>query len=257
MTATTKLAPLAAVFMTLLIPAVASAQGAQPTGVWIDHTGRGAVEITECGGGLCGHVVWVKDAKHIKTCRNQVLGNVRPVGGGTWDKGWIIDPDDNARYSVELKPIGTDRLRVVGYMGSKMFSETMTWKRAPDDLKRCDGKEAVTPVVAPAPVPSAAPSSPTPTETYTAPPEPAPQRQATAPVPPAPAPVVPSSRLPTTEPSAIEPSPVTSPPVTSPRVTTIDPPEAPPRRQASAKGKSKDCKVDLGYVTLKYPCDAF
>ena len=34
------------------------------TGVWIDHTGRGAVEITECNGNkLCGHVAWVKDCQ--------------------------------------------------------------------------------------------------------------------------------------------------------------------------------------------------
>ena len=62
----------------------------------------------------------------------------KPVGKDTWDGGWILDPEKNAKYSVELKPIGTDKLRVVGYMGSKLFSETMTWKRAPPDLKRCD-----------------------------------------------------------------------------------------------------------------------
>src|SRR4029077_14920970 len=37
-------------------PAAASG----PTGVWIDHTGRGAVEIFECAGGLCGRIVWLK-----------------------------------------------------------------------------------------------------------------------------------------------------------------------------------------------------
>ena len=30
-----------------------SATASGPTGVWIDHTGRGAVEITECAGRLC------------------------------------------------------------------------------------------------------------------------------------------------------------------------------------------------------------
>jgi hypothetical protein len=27
---------------------------------------------------------------------------------------------------------------VMGYMGNKFLSETMTWRRAPADLKRCD-----------------------------------------------------------------------------------------------------------------------
>ena len=34
------------------VPGLAWAQ-ASPMGVWIDHTGRGAVEITDCGGNLC------------------------------------------------------------------------------------------------------------------------------------------------------------------------------------------------------------
>lgn len=30
-----------------------------------------------------------------------------------------------------------DSLKVVGYAGTKMLSETMVWTRAPADLKRC------------------------------------------------------------------------------------------------------------------------
>ena len=33
-----------------------------PLGVWLDHTGRGAVEITKCVDAVCGKVVWVADA---------------------------------------------------------------------------------------------------------------------------------------------------------------------------------------------------
>src|SRR5262245_62650419 len=91
-----------------LAGSVAAASAQQATGVWIDHTGRGAVEITECGGGLCGHIVWLKDAKNKQVCRNQVIGNAKPVSAGVWDRGWIIDPDDNSRYSVELKVLRSE-----------------------------------------------------------------------------------------------------------------------------------------------------
>ena len=241
MTTTKNCAVFAALFSAVVLPAVAVAQ-TSPTGVWIDHTGRGAVEITECNGALCGHIVWVKDANHSKTCRNQVIGDVRPVRNNTWDRGWIVDPDDNARYSVELKPMGEDRLRVVGYMGSKLFSETMTWKRAPADLKRCDFKEpaiqAAAPGLAPISAPAAQPAVVQPNDIAPATPEPVapPQpRQAAVPEP-----------LPEV---STQPPPIVAEP--APQRETR------PRRQASGKSKNRECSFDLPFVTVKLPCDAF
>jgi len=115
----------------------AALAAAEPTGVWFDHTGRGAVEITKCGAALCGRVVWLKDEGNRSACGMQIIGNVRPMAGGAWDGGWIYDPDSDTKYSVELTPVGAKQLKVVGYLGSKLFGETMIWRRAPDDLKRC------------------------------------------------------------------------------------------------------------------------
>ena len=114
-----------------------AALAAEPTGIWYDHTGRGAVEITNCGSALCGRVVWLRDVGNRSACGLQIIGNVRPAKGGAWDGGWIYDPDKDAKYSVEITPIGTGTLKVVGYLGSKLLSETMMWRRAPADLKRC------------------------------------------------------------------------------------------------------------------------
>jgi uncharacterized protein (DUF2147 family) len=107
-----------------------------PAGVWIDHSGRGAVEIADCGGRLCGKLVWLKDSSNAKACGTQIIGDAKPMANGKWDGGWIYDLEEDERYSVELTPQG-DQLKVVGYLGSKIFSETMIWKRAPADLKRC------------------------------------------------------------------------------------------------------------------------
>jgi hypothetical protein len=79
-----------------------------PLGVWIDHTGRGAVEITDCNGKLCGRLVWFQDKKHENEgCNFQIIGDVRPVSGGKWDGGWIIDPDKDPdkKYDVEITPL--------------------------------------------------------------------------------------------------------------------------------------------------------
>ncbi len=131
----------AAIAATLLSPGTARADNS-PLGLWIDHTGRGGVEIKECNGNkLCGHIVWLKDSKNMEACGEQVIGDAKPVGGGKWDNGWIYDPDAESKYDVELTPMG-DKLKVVGYAGSKWLSETMTWKRAPADLPRCSKDKA-------------------------------------------------------------------------------------------------------------------
>ena len=125
-----------------------SAAASDPTGLWFDHNGRGAVEIAPCasGNGLCGYVVHIKDEKNAKRCGMQILGNVTEGGGG-----WIYSPDRGKKYSVELTRLNDDQLRVVGNAGS-FFSKTFTWKRAPDDIARCgDGGESAK-IVPPKPV---------------------------------------------------------------------------------------------------------
>ena len=113
----------------ILVGSAAHAAG-DPSGIWFDHNGRGAVEIAPCasGNGMCGYVVHIKEAKNAKRCGMQILGNVTQSGGG-----WIYSPDRGKKYSVELTRLSDDKLRVVGNAGS-FFSKTYTWNRAPDDV---------------------------------------------------------------------------------------------------------------------------
>jgi uncharacterized protein (DUF2147 family) len=128
----------AAAAIGLAAGAQTAAAGSAPTGLWYDQTGRGAVEISNCGGALCGSLVWLKDAENQQACGTKIIGGVKPHGS-SWDGGWIYDPEEGAKYNVEITPVGSDRLKVVGYAGSKLLSETMIWRRAPADLKRCKG----------------------------------------------------------------------------------------------------------------------
>src|ERR1700680_3742630 len=146
--------PLAITLAAASTPAFAASS---PLVIWIDHTGRGAVEITDCGGRLCGRLVWFKDAKQGKGgCNFQIIGDVRPVAGNKWDGGWIIDPDKNPnkKYDVEITALSAQKLKVMGYEGMKFLSETMTWTRAPADLKKC-GEDIANPGGEPAPKPAA------------------------------------------------------------------------------------------------------
>ena len=124
-----------------------------PLGVWMEPAGRAAVEITDCDGKLCGRLVWFQDTKNNFACNLQIIGDVRPVAGGKWDGGWLIDPDKdpNKKYDVEITPLSDQKLKVMGYAGMKFLSETLVFTRARDDLEKCAESVARAPA---APVPN-------------------------------------------------------------------------------------------------------
>lgn len=133
---------------------------AEPTGVWVNDTGRGAIEIKACGNKLCGHVVWVKDTTDADGCGRQILGDLTSAGGGTWggDDAWVYSPEKKKKYNVEVTPLSDGTLKVKGYAGISFLSKTMIWTKAPADLPRCGEQQAaVTPSV---PAEKAAPSAP-------------------------------------------------------------------------------------------------
>ncbi len=125
------------------------------TGVWVDDTGKGAIEISECGTNLCGRIVWLKDQTNTKgepltdklnerasqrdrhICGLQVIGDLARQPNGSWDAGWIYDPKQGKSFDVAIEMTNPDRLRVTGYLGTKLFSRTLIWTRAPAELGRC------------------------------------------------------------------------------------------------------------------------
>jgi uncharacterized protein (DUF2147 family) len=130
--------------------AVAQAPATDVAGVWIDHTGQGAVEIAPCsnlagnsgGNRLCGRVIWLKNPDHRsvsgkRICGTQVLGDLRKEGRNMWDSGWIYNPEDEERFSAALELANADTLMVTGYLGIRLLGETFTWRRATTSLQSC------------------------------------------------------------------------------------------------------------------------
>ncbi|MDO9382004.1 MAG: DUF2147 domain-containing protein [Hyphomicrobiaceae bacterium] len=251
-------------------PAVAQS----PVGVWLDDTGRGAVEIVECGQGkLCGKLVWIKNSKNSKACGTPILGEVGKVGG-SWDGGWIYSPEKDAKYDVELTPSGTDKLIVLGYAGSKLFSKEMTWTRAPANLQRCDQPQveakAATPKEATPPAVAANAGASTMRPNAAPPPKSGGAQMAAVPQAAAPQPVEPAAPAAKTaeqekldaEKWASEPE--REGPVETAQVDvapeTADKPEAAkaeptkPRAKTVSR-KKKMCSVEAPFVTVDFPCD--
>ncbi len=135
-------------------------------GLWYNHSGKGAVEIRPCAESgrdanyLCGFIVWLKDPMNKKgqplsdgynenpqkrtrpICGLPVLGSLRPMSDGSWDMGWVYDPEQGKSFDAAIQLRSADSLILTGYKGIKFFSKQFVWKRAPDDLPRCNGTAA-------------------------------------------------------------------------------------------------------------------
>jgi uncharacterized protein (DUF2147 family) len=135
-------------------------------GLWYNHSGKGVVEIRPCAetgrdaNYLCGFIVWLKEPINSKgqpltdgynedprkrtrpICGLPVLGSLRPMSDGTWDQGWVYDPEQGKSFDAAIELRQPDRLILTGYKGIKFFSKSFVWKRAPDDLPRCNDTAA-------------------------------------------------------------------------------------------------------------------
>ena len=144
-------------------PATVFAQASGIEGLWIDHTGRGAVEIKACGanGRMCGYLVWLqepnfKDGRPLTDgnnpspglrkrpiCGLPIITNMARLGDGSYDNGKIYDPEKGETFDVAAKLLAKDQLQITGYLGVKFLSETFKWRRATTALARCDGPKAI------------------------------------------------------------------------------------------------------------------
>ncbi len=125
------------------------------TGLWLDTEGKAGIEVAPCGGEICGNIVWLKDPLDPKgkpwtdilnpdtgkrgraVCGLQIIGGLKPAASGTWDGGWVYDPEEGKTFNVELSLKDANTLTVFGYAGVKLLSETMLWKRLPTTQARC------------------------------------------------------------------------------------------------------------------------
>ena len=142
---------------TALVPSVKAENAAPEVGLWIDDTGKGAVDIAPCGKKLCGRIYWLQEPHDKKgkplvddlnptpakrsqpICGLQVLGGLQRQADGTWDEGWVYDPKVGEAYDVAVQLKDSKHLVVTGYKGIKLFGKKLLWTRAPADkpLLKC------------------------------------------------------------------------------------------------------------------------
>ncbi|MBJ7405557.1 MAG: DUF2147 domain-containing protein [Bradyrhizobium sp.] len=141
---TSRFAALIVLLTALLGTSAARAQSAD--GTWLTQAGDARVKISKCGGGICGHVVWLREPYDTSTgqpatdsknpnpalARRPMIGlplfsGMEPVGPNKWS-GQIYNADDGSTYASNISLTGADSLRVEGCVGALCGGET--WTRA-------------------------------------------------------------------------------------------------------------------------------
>lgn len=119
------------------------ASAADPTGLWQTAAGDARIRIARCGLGICGSIVWLKEAIDPATGKPQVddknpdpsqhgrpiiglqIFAMNPNGPGKWS-GSLYNADDGKTYRANVMPEGPAALKVEGCVLSFCGSETWT-----------------------------------------------------------------------------------------------------------------------------------
>ena len=136
--------------LTILLAALsgatsAKAQSAEASGTWLTQAGDARVKISKCGGGICGHIVWLREPMDTATgqpatdsknpnpalAKRSMIGlplfsGMQPAGPNKWS-GQIYNADDGSTYASSVTVTSAESLRVEGCVGALCGGET--WSR--------------------------------------------------------------------------------------------------------------------------------
>jgi uncharacterized protein (DUF2147 family) len=128
-----------------VMPLAAEASSAE--GTWLSQDGGTKVKLSDCGGKLCGNIVWLKRpidrttgkpqtdkhnpdpaARERPLLGLQVVSNLSPNGPNTWS-GKIYNADDGNTYSGNMKVQSSRTARVEGCVLA-VLCKGQIWTRA-------------------------------------------------------------------------------------------------------------------------------
>lgn len=118
-----------------------------PSGTWLTQAGDAKVQVSRCGAGVCGVVVWLREPIDQATGKPAVddknpnpalrrrpmiglplFSGMRATGPASW-AGYIYNADDGGTYQSDITVIGPNTLRVNGCVGALCGGEKWTRSR--------------------------------------------------------------------------------------------------------------------------------
>jgi uncharacterized protein (DUF2147 family) len=137
----------AAAILSVVVFSTSPAVAVDLVGNWLTENGRSRVRIADCGGALCGTIVWLKepndpDTGKPKTDKNNsdagkrsrpligvpiVLG-MKPNGADKWS-GQVYNAEDGKTYSGNITAQDANALKLEGCALGGLICKGQTWTR--------------------------------------------------------------------------------------------------------------------------------
>jgi uncharacterized protein (DUF2147 family) len=124
-----------------------SAMAADPIGTWLTQGGNSRIRVADCGGALCGTIVWLKepndpDTGKPKTDKNnsdagkrsrpligvQIMLGMKPAGADKWS-GQVYNAEDGKTYSGNLTYSGGNALQLQGCALGGLVCKGQAWTK--------------------------------------------------------------------------------------------------------------------------------
>jgi uncharacterized protein (DUF2147 family) len=132
----------------LALMATAPALAADPFGTWLTEDKKGKIHIVNCGGALCGNLVWIQEPMDPETSKPKLdkhnvdaskqgrplLGipivlNMKPNGADKWE-GQVYNAEDGNTYSGSFAMTGANSAQLKGCIMGGLLCKAQTWTRA-------------------------------------------------------------------------------------------------------------------------------
>ena len=133
--------------MTLALIVIVPARAADPLGTWLTEDKKGKVKIVNCGGAICGTLVWIAEPNDPETHQPKtdkhnsnaglagrpLLGipivlNMAPSGPDKWD-GKVYNAEDGGTYTGSFTMTGANSAVLKGCVAGGLICKGQTWTR--------------------------------------------------------------------------------------------------------------------------------
>jgi uncharacterized protein (DUF2147 family) len=131
--------------LTLLV--IGPARAADPLGTWLTEDQKGKIRIVNCGGAICGTLVWLKEPNDPETHQPKLDKNNKDAGKQTrpllnipivlgmkssgddkWE-GQVYNAEDGNTYSGSFAMTGANSAVLKGCIMGGLLCKGQTWTR--------------------------------------------------------------------------------------------------------------------------------